>query len=303
MPMIAVTGAVIVLSTLPAIEGRLELFLGLRRADEDQPHGAHVGRRGAHLGQVVDLPQQLVGHRLIQPGRMACGPDERSNPSEHRPIGKASACPFVEVWLLGCWLHRPSACRASDIVAKSPAEAERSVGKAAARATRRFDWRDTNEGRRVIGQPMPRREFRAEGGQSHLLRGLRKVGTVPVGLGSAFCGGELAMAWDHRRFWFVDLVVLVLIGLFLAALLLPATRNTREAARRNQCSCKLKQIGIALQNYPRRTQAVSGRFQPRQCRRRGQRLVARSGRGGRHRRDSLGWLHRGGGDDRGHGRL
>ena len=57
------------------------------------------------------------------------------------------------------------------------------------------------------------------------------------------------MPWDHRRFWFVDLIVLVLIGLFVAALLLPATRHSGGAARRNLCSNKLKQIGIALDNH------------------------------------------------------
>ena len=73
------------------------------------------------------------------------------------------------------------------------------------------------------------------------------------------------MPWDHRRFWFVDLVVLVLIGLFMAALFLPPVTRSREAARRNQCSCKLKQIGIALQNHHdvhKRFPAVSNQGNP-----------------------------------------
>tara|TARA_R110002072_G_scaffold13481_3_gene56969 strand:- start:38489 stop:39538 length:1050 start_codon:yes stop_codon:yes gene_type:complete len=47
----------------------------------------------------------------------------------------------------------------------------------------------------------------------------------------------------------VEVVVTILILLVLAALLLPATRRTRESARRSQCKNNLKHIGLSLMNY------------------------------------------------------
>ena len=56
---------------------------------------------------------------------------------------------------------------------------------------------------------------------------------------------------NQQRFAFtlVELLVVVAIIGVLIGLLLPAIQAARESARRSQCQNKLKQIGLALQNY------------------------------------------------------